>query len=224
MAFKTWSRWWLALACAAALSLSAQAVPIIDNGPSNGSAGTFGPAGIQTFGSVFQVSGPETVLDQFSFSLQRTLGSAFTVQAYVASFNGFFGSGPVLFTSSPFDIVDDTMFQTYTVNTGGLGLVNGGIYVAFFSSIGWPSGGSGAEWATAVTPIPSDPLNRLIYNPASSVATLSTTPWNNLGTSVFNAAFSVPGAPEIHSATAVLPLTISFLLLSVLGSARRRSC
>ena len=220
MAFKTLSRCWLALVCAAAVSLPARAVPIIDNGPGNGSAGTFGPAGAQTFGSVFRVSGPETVLQQFSFSLQRTSLAPFTVQAFVATFNGLFNSGAVLFTSSQFNIVDDTMFQTYTINTGGLALVNNATYVAYFSSLTPVQAAGGAEWETAATPF--TPTNRLIFNTATTPSALPSTPWSNANTSVFNAVFSVP-VPEIHATTARLPLTMSFLLLSVLGGARRRA-
>lgn len=221
MSSKALSKFWVALACGLAVSLPARAVPMIDNGPQNGTVSFFGPVEIQTYGSVFRVSGPETQLNQFSFSLNNAFGTDFTVRAYVAPWNtGTSRSGSALFTSADFIITGN---QFFTVNTGGLALVDSQTYVAYFSSlVPAQSGSLGAEWAASVTPYTLD--NRLVINNSSTLAGVSSTQWSAVGvSSVFNAVFSAPPAPEIQAATAGLPVTVSLLLLAVLGGARRRA-
>lgn len=111
---------------------AAQAGATYTNTPNGGGVAPLGVPNTTTYGEVFTapVDG-NTRLDSFSFFISGTLAQAY---AGVASWTGN-GAGSALFTSSAFN----ASFNDYTevtINTGGLDLISGQQYVAYFSAAG----------------------------------------------------------------------------------------
>lgn len=134
----------LAAAFAFSIASTSFAIPVIDTtGSWNGSdsIGGFGePPNSATYGQTFTVTGPETVLDSFTFYVDDQFNSVFTdfvdFEVFVYAWDGGKATGPALFSSSPMSTTNNggaDGWEAITTNTGGIDLVSGSQYVAFFS-------------------------------------------------------------------------------------------
>jgi hypothetical protein len=126
--------------CALSLAASAQASVTYTSTPNGNAEAPLGVPDTTTYGQVFKVPADgNTRLDSFSFYLSGTLLKAY---GGVAAWTGT-GAGPELFASDPFK-ANYTNFTQITVDTGGLDLVAGQQYVAYFSTAGI-AGNSGSD-------------------------------------------------------------------------------
>ena len=120
------------------------AIPLIDTtlAPIGSTIYPFGETQSSTFGQTFTVTGTETVLDSFSFRLDDYDPSASTVsfKAYVYAWDGAKSAGPQLFASGALSTTHNSGLEGYEqflIDTGGLELVSGQQYVAFFNASGF---------------------------------------------------------------------------------------
>jgi hypothetical protein len=111
---------------------SAQAGVTYTSTPSGSAASPFGVPDTTTYGQVFTVpTDGNTRLDSFSFFISGSLLKAY---GGVAAWTGT-GAGPALFASSPFKANYNSATEV-TVDTGGLNLLAGQQYIAYFSTAG----------------------------------------------------------------------------------------
>ncbi|MEE8507559.1 MAG: hypothetical protein V3T07_00730 [Myxococcota bacterium] len=106
----------LGLLLAIGLAGSARAVSIIDTTIFwDGSLGVGGfgqKAGVAaTYGQLFRVTAPETVLEGFTFFIDDRFAGPVLFEAFVMAWNGLKATGPILYQSAPMS----------TTNNGGLG-------------------------------------------------------------------------------------------------------
>ncbi|MCB1746385.1 MAG: PEP-CTERM sorting domain-containing protein [Gammaproteobacteria bacterium] len=98
----------------------------------------FGESNTATYGQTFTVSGPDTVLDQFSFWYDDNLDSDFVdFAAYLYAWDGSKASGPALYTSAMVSTTNNggtDGVERFDFATGGIQLVAGQQYVAFTSA------------------------------------------------------------------------------------------
>ena len=96
-----------------------------------------GETNTSTYGQTFTV-GPETVLDSFTFLVDDDLNPDFVdFEAYVMNWDGSKASGSALFTSAAMSTTNNGGaggWETFTIATGGLNLISGNQYVAFFTA------------------------------------------------------------------------------------------
>jgi hypothetical protein len=113
----------------------APATPLIDTtGGWNGTTNT-GPLGanFRAMGQTLTVTGPETVLDDFTLFVNTTNTNIgfINFRAYVMGWNGARAVGPVLYSSALQQVSTGGAVQAFTFLTGGLPLEDGHQYVAF---------------------------------------------------------------------------------------------
>ncbi|MBD2179001.1 hypothetical protein H6F42_18930 [Pseudanabaena sp. FACHB-1998] len=129
-----------ATAGAACLTLggvsASHAASIIDTNPSwNGSSFIFpfGEPNTATYGQTFTVTGSENILESFSFKVQTTSATPSKFAAYVAGWDGSKATS-ILYQSSLQTNSNNSAFNDFTFNTGGLALTSAQQYVAFISA------------------------------------------------------------------------------------------
>lgn len=165
-----------------AISLTLFAIPfgslqaaIIDTTSSwDGSSFIASFGGTATYGQTFTV-GADNVLDSFAFFLRDMEdGNPSKFIAHVMQWNGTAGAGPILFTSPELATTSTPGFEQVTVNTGGISLVTGQQYVAFFTIQGvtTPLGGT-SVWGNANTPFNPYTGGAFVYTNSSF-----TSPWS----------------------------------------------
>ncbi len=205
----------------------AHAVPVIDTTSSWNGIYSLGPFGVPfkaTYGQTFLVTGPETVLDDFTFYVDdrpiTTAPDVVTFLAYVAAWDGFKATGPMLFTSGPMSTSDAAAFEQFTVDTGGLALDAGQRYVAFFNTSNHYSGVSGnSRLGATESPWPYSDGHVVSSGNGMDFGLLTTQNWaqstpNDLA---FTMSFSEP-IPE--PATIVMLATVAVAVAA--GCYRRR--
>lgn len=213
---------------AAMLGGNAVAIPLITNVPDwNGftTISTWGPVTLLSFGQVFVPTGPETILD--SFALTISSGFSFNYQAYVQQFNSTLGStvGNILFESGVLTTDGTSAFQAVNVNTGGLNLIAGNEYIAYFSSSEQTGTGS-ASMGFLFPPPPNPNLGSFHYagGPFNAL-TGPADPWlSPIGGQVaFSANLSAGAAavPELNERSATVPFLLLSGLCLILGGRRK---
>jgi len=213
----------LAVACAAVLvaAVGPAQASIIDTTSSwDGIASRgepFGEPNYATFGQTFTVSGPDSVLNSFTFWLNDSLDpDTVDFAAYVLRWDSSSnrGTGPLLYQSAMMTTSNnhglDGMEQ-FTINTGALALTTGQHYVAFFSAKMFFDGSVGTA---SMGYIQSGPYGggRLVIQSASSQWNSGV--WSQTGgDAAFRMTFSNPvaqeGVPE--------PTSLALLGSAVLG-------
>ncbi len=148
--------------------------------------GEFGEGGISdaTYGQTFTVPSGVDTLSSFAFFLDD-LGGADSVhfQAFVMAWNGSMASGPVLFQSGPLsssDIGVGTFQRFNVVISGGLRVVPGATYVAFFSASNLFDGNPGSANVGAVNAGTYAGGEFVSLNNGSNFGAVTTNPWSTL--------------------------------------------
>jgi len=206
--------------------INVQAITIIDN-TGTGSPGTitsFGAPDTATYGqTLLNLSGPDTVLDNFSMFLSdRVSGSGtLNLRGYVAEWDGSKASN-ILFESTTRTMNAAGTLQEFAFNTGGLALTPANDYV-FFLSISNLAAQTISKFA-----MPSD-LNDSIngsfvfLNNGTSFGNLTTATWSIFPTqdTFLKAEFSP--VVSVVPLPAALPLYGSGLaIMGFIGWHRRR--
>jgi hypothetical protein len=136
----------MAAAALAAVSLTQplMAIPLIDTTSAliGSTIYPFGETQSSTYGQTFTVTGTETRLDSFSFRLNDYDPNPSTVSfnAYVYAWDGTKSAGPQLFASGALSTTHNgglEGYEQFLIGTGGLELVSGQQYVAFFNASGF---------------------------------------------------------------------------------------
>ena len=112
----------------------------------------FGESNTATYGQTFIV-GADTQLDNFTFFMNDNLNTdTVDFEAFVMAWDGVKATGSILFQSEPMTTTNNNGsdgFEAFAIDTGGVNLVAGNQYVAFFSSSNLFDGEIGtATWAT----------------------------------------------------------------------------
>lgn len=179
------------------------------------STGNFGEVSTATHGQTFTVSGTNTVLNSFTFYLDDISNPGpVDFAGYVAAWDGNKAMGPILFTSSAMSTTNNSGaggFEEFTVNTGGISLVSGEQYVAFFSASNYFDTVTGTSLlGRADTPFAPYTGGKYVFNDnGSDFGALTTTNW---GTNVFDLAFKMD-----FSDPSAVPEPTTFVVWSLLG-------
>lgn len=154
---------------------------VIDTTPfRNSTIASFGESNTATYGQTFTV-GSDSVLDSFTFYLDDALNPDFVdFEAYVFAWDGVRASGSALFSSFPMSTTNNGGaggFEAISVATGGLSLVSGAQYVAFFAASNLFDGILGTStWASVRTDAYSDG-EFVFLNNGSDFSALTTSSW-----------------------------------------------
>lgn len=192
---------------------TAQAQTVIDTTPSwNGTdfISPFGEFNTATYGQTFTV-GSDNVLNDFTFFLNDFDGQPDVVDfaAYVAEWDGFKATGPILYQSAPQSTTNAPGFEQFTFNTGGISLTSGKQYVAFLSASNFFDGTTGLAGlgATGFQSVYSGG-DFVFYNNGSDFSLLTQNTWDDVGggffgDSAFKASFS-PATASVPEPTTML--------------------
>lgn len=220
------------VALAMGLSGVSHAASIIDTtGSWNGTdaVSSFGETDTATYGQTFTVTGPETVLDSFTFYLDDYLNPDFVdFQAYVYAWDGSKASGSALYSSSALSTTNNGGlggFEAFTINTGGIDLADGLQYVAFFSASNLFDGSHGqARWGLPYNISPYSGGSFVYLNNGSNFGQITTNTWENFDSYydlAFTMNFSEPVVPVVP-VPAAAPLGLLGLGLVAAFNRRRK--
>ncbi|BAY74849.1 hypothetical protein NIES25_12650 [Nostoc linckia NIES-25] len=200
---------------------NAQAQTVIDTTPSwNGtdSITPFGEFNTATYGQTFTV-GSDNVLNDFTFFLNDFDGQPDVVDfaAYVAEWDGFKATGPILYQSAPQSTTNAPGFEQFTFNTGGISLTSGKQYVAFLSASNFFDGTSGLAGLGAITGSQDvySGGDFVFYNNGSDFSLLTQNTWDGgVGNGFGESAFKISLSP----ATASVPEPTTMLGILAFGA------
>ena len=219
----------LKLAALASIALPSWAVPVIDN--RTPTPGTVSPFGYSAYGQVFIPTGAETILDGFTFSLQKQPDYGTSFQAFIQRFDTTTHSaaGNILFTSAVFSTaLGNYELEEFTFNTAGLQLASNTTYIAYLSTALLSTGFGGPTRMASVSHDPTNPNlgNFHFVGGGFDSSTGYANSWNPVGSvqASFSANFSPPpaaGVPEIDASAATLPLAAAFIALLVTADRRQ---
>jgi hypothetical protein len=216
---RTHGRVVILVACLALLgpAMAARGAKIIDTFPSWNGSDAFGPFGMPnpaTVGQTFVVPPADNALQSFRFALQPLdEGATLTFRGYVMAWAVDRATGPVLFRSEPVSIPPPVAtpppFKSYEINAGGLPLVSGQRYVAFFSLSEQYDTNSGRTATGTVGPGANSgdiyAGGTLVFaNNAGDLAALTSAAWSNRAGDL---AFTLNFSPVPEPASAVAALT-----------------
>jgi hypothetical protein len=205
----------IAAVAAAVVGLSATAGAQQINTGSTGTqlAEPFGSSNTATYGQTFTAVAGFSQLDQFTFQFAGwDNGSALTFRGYIMAWDGFEATGPVLYQSALMNGTDAASPQTYTFNTGGIGVTAGQVYVAFVNASDYINATGGSTALMQIIGGSSDTPGEFVFkNNGGDFGALTTSTWDchdgcnwgGPGADVaFTASFSNPVAtPEPASLT-----------------------
>ena len=169
----------LSLICLiAATNLHAEMIDTADFSPLM-SVGHWGKGSTETIGQTFTV-GDDNKLENFTFYIADSQDPDYIdFTAYVMQWNVDRAMGPVLFQSGSLRTTNNGGlggWEEFTINTGGLSLVAGEQYVAFFSSSGYPSTPQGRGWAAYAGERYADG-SFVYFDNGPSISNLTTSSW-----------------------------------------------
>ena len=176
------------------------------------------PGAIATFGQTFQLTGPETILKDFSLFIDDG-ANPLSFKAYLMQWDGTKAVGPSLFEGAATTTNKGGAggFEKVTFNTGNLSLVAGQNYV-LFQSISEPAfylAGNGPAQLGAISGNPYSLGSSVSLNDGGNPALWTSVAWNVLS---FDAAFeaTLSATPE--------PSSLALLASAALGmwACRRR--
>ncbi|MBW4675069.1 MAG: PEP-CTERM sorting domain-containing protein [Desmonostoc geniculatum HA4340-LM1] len=198
---------------------TAQAQTVIDTTPSWNGTDFFRPFGEEntaTYGQTFTV-GSDNVLNDFTFFLNDFDGQPDVVDfaAYVAEWDGFKATGPILYQSAPQSTTNAPGFEQFTFDTGGISLTSGKQYVAFLSASNFFDGTTGLAGlgATGLQSVYSGG-DFVFYNNGSDFSLLTQNTWDDIGSGSYgDSAFKV----SFSQATASVPEPTTMLGILAFG-------
>jgi hypothetical protein len=205
-------------------SKAAHAVTIntLPNWDGGSAVGSWGVGATSTYGQTFTVTGPENVLQSFSFQMGSTT-SPIPYKAYVAQ---WFGNGqgavvgPLLYSSAVQSYSKPTPgYQETVINTGGVQLTTGNKYVAFLSTSGFWAGQPGSATTFGYSSDQYAGGEFVFYNTGDAFAPLVSSNWQTWinGDTAFKANLS-GGA----SAVPVPPAAVATGVGAVIGALKAR--
>jgi hypothetical protein len=180
---------------------------------------SFGIPNTQTYGQTVTVPVGLPVLQSFSFELQLPTTLGFRGEVY--AWNGTRAAGPNLFESGVTSTSDGGVFQLITLNTGGIALVPGSVYVLFASSSKDNSGHSGGGICGVTQFEDTYAGGTTVYiNNGTDTAKWTSKAWTTLpGDLAFQATFASGGGVSEPSTTL---LSASALIGLAIATQRRR--
>ncbi len=187
----------------------------------------------ETYGQTFTATGPEIVLDSFSFWMkEKDLGYLDPVEfaAYVMRWDAATkrATGPVLYDSGLTAVGVYPTLQKLTFNTGGIPLTAGQVYVAFISASLYLDNNFGVGWVGYRGSDVYSGGGFYLANNANNFSALTSTPWEDWysdgGTRdlAFQASFSDPSNSAVPEPSSLVILGVGAVCFSLAGCPRRR--
>jgi len=198
-----------------------------------------GDSGTETYGQTFKVTGPETVLDSFSFWMKPVLApgnppvylAPIAFAAYVMSWDTSAkkATGSILYQSGTTTVGPETALKKLTFDTGGLTLTDGVVYIAFMSTSAISDGFLSDEgWVGYRESDVYSDGGFYYFNSGKDFSSLTTYGWENSysqgGTHdlAFQASFSDPSNAAVPEPSSLVIFGVGAICLSLAGWPRRR--
>ena len=196
----------------------------------------FGNPNTTTYGQTITATAAAANLQDFTFYLAPYAGTAPTLNAYVAAWDGTKITGPLLYSSG--DVIGPTTggdtvggFTPYTFTPGGVALTPGQQYALFISTANHYSASNQQDILGAVYNNPYAGGAFIYDNVGANFNALSTAAWtgtgNNSSFSSHDLAFKADFGPNASAAPEPSQFAgLSFAALAVLGlvlKARRKT-
>ena len=211
----------VALIVASAPPALAGPISTVGSWDGSSSVSAMGEPDTATYGQTFTAPA-DNVLTSFTFYVNDDENPDFLdFAAYVYAWDGLKATGPALFTSGGMSTTDNGGaggFETITVNTGGVTLVPGSLYVAFFSASNFFDGIAGTSTWGYLDADGYAGGGFWFSNNGNNFAALTTNNWENfVGGGVDDLAFSMEFSPS----QVPEPATLTMLALGIAGGVCR---
>ncbi|MDB6173078.1 MAG: repeat-containing protein [Chthoniobacteraceae bacterium] len=175
----------------------------------------FGEFGVSTYGQTVTVPLNETVLESFSFKLDRCFNLV-TFAAYVAAWDGAKATGPILYSSEARQTGSTGHAEEFKFTTGGLPLAPGSQYVLILSASNFFNGVQDIS-SLVISNFESYPGGNLVsLQNGSDFALLTDRRWTVFP---YDAGFTADFSSSVPEPTQSL---VGICLLSVASISRRR--
>jgi Domain of unknown function (DUF4347)/Bacterial Ig domain/Calx-beta domain/FG-GAP-like repeat len=173
---------------------------------------TFGensnPAATPTFGQTFTAPTVDSILTDFTVSIDDTGGpDVIDFAAYIMAWDGTKATGPILYQSASQSTTGGTGFETFRFTTGNLRLQAGQQYVAFISASSFFDGLAGTGTVGSIGTDDYAGGSFVFLNNGSTFGQVTTSNWSTLLSApdlAFSATFTSNTAPTLTSPTVTL--------------------